>query len=294
MNAAKPPVRPGQALSTTTGTVTSSDGTLIAFSRAGQGPPLVVVDGALVSRATSPNRKLAPLLAGRFTVYTYDRRGRGDSGDTAPYWVDREIEDLAAMIAEAGGAAYVYGESSGATLALEAAGRGLAITRLALWEPPMLIDGGRPPVPDDFLPRLRALAAGGRRSAAIKLFMTDAIRTPAIATVIAPLIVPLWAKFKALAHTLPYDAAITDDYLKGKPIPSGRWAELAAPTLVMAAGKGPAWMRRALEHLAGTLPAARYQVLDGQTHQVRPKAVAPVLLSFFGQSTAGAPTATAE
>jgi pimeloyl-ACP methyl ester carboxylesterase len=291
MTAATGPVPPGRAMSTTTGTVTSADGTPIAFTRIGQGPPLVVVDGLLVSQATSPNRKLAPMLAGRFTVYTYDRRGRGGSGDTAPYAVEREIEDLAAVITEAGGAACVYGESSGATLALEAAGRGLAVTRLALWEPPMLIDDSRPPVSDDYLPRLQQLAAVGRRSAAIKLCMTEAMRTPAIATVIAPLIVPVWRKFKPLAHTLPYDAAITDPYLKGKPIPAGCWPQLAAPTLVMAAGKAPAWtrfMRHAMESLAGALPTARYLVLEGQTHQVKPKALAPVLLSFFGEAGTGA------
>ena len=281
---------PGPGQATSKGTVTSADSTPIAFTRTGQGPPLVLVDGLLVSRTTSPNRKLAPILAGTFTVYTYDRRGRGGSGDTAPYAVDREIEDLAAVIAEAGGVAYVYGESSGATLALEAAGRGLSITRLALWEPPMLIDDSRPPVSDSYLPRLQQLVAAGRRSAAIKLCMTEAMRTPAIATVIAPLIVPVWAKLKPLAHTLSYDAAITDPYLKGKPIPAGRWSRLAAPTLVMAAGKAQAslrFMRHAMESLAAALPTAQYLVLDGQTHQVKPKALAPVLLEFFSEGNAG-------
>jgi hypothetical protein len=172
--------------------------------------------------------------------------------------------------------------------ALEAAGRGVAVTRLALYEPPFIIDDSRPPVGDDFLARLQALIAEGRRSAAIKLFMTEAVRTPAIATVIGPLIVPVWAKFKALAHTLPYDCAIVDDYHKGKPIPAGRWPALASPPLVMAGGRSPAWMRHAMQTLAGALPAARYQVLDGQTHQVRPKALAPVLLQFFSQGSSGA------
>jgi pimeloyl-ACP methyl ester carboxylesterase len=121
-------------------TVLSRDGTAIAFDKSGVGPPLILVDGALCYRASGPSRSLAALLAEHFTVFTYDRRGRGESGDTAPYAVEREVDDIEALIEEAGGSAYVYGVSSGAALALEAANRGLAIEKLALYEAPFIVD----------------------------------------------------------------------------------------------------------------------------------------------------------
>ncbi|MEO8425181.1 MAG: alpha/beta hydrolase, partial [Actinomycetota bacterium] len=154
-------------------TVTSKDGTTIAFDRYGEGPAIVPVGGAFQHRAIDPSTAhLAELLAPQFTVYHYDRRGRGGSGDTAPYAVEREIEDIDALIQEAGGSAFAFGMSSGAVLALEAAAHGLAITKLALYEPPFFVDDSRPPLPADYLERLTDLLANDRRGDAVELFMT--------------------------------------------------------------------------------------------------------------------------
>ena len=260
--------------------VTSSDGTTIAFDRIGQGPPLVLVDGALSYRASGPNGPLAEALRSDFTVYTYDRRGRGDSGDTAPFAVEREVEDLAALIGAAGGSAGVYGISSGAVLALEAANRGLPIPRLALYEAPFVVDDTRPPVPDDFRARLDALAASGRRADAVKLFMSRGVGLPAI-VVVAMRLMPAWPKLKAVAHTLPYDIEVMGDTQRGRPLPRDRWSDVTMPTLVMDGGKSQAWMRNGVRQLAEVLPNARHRTLEGQTHLVKPAALAPVLTEFF-------------
>jgi pimeloyl-ACP methyl ester carboxylesterase len=161
------------------GTVHSSDGTTIAFDRTGEGPPLILVDGAIAHRAINPTSgELASLLASRFTVYSHDRRGRGGSGDTKPYAIGREIEDLDAIIAEAGSPAFVLGGSSGAMLVLDAAAQGLAIRRLAVYEPPIIVDDSRPPLPDDYVRRLEESAAAGRPGDAVEIFFTDAMRLP--------------------------------------------------------------------------------------------------------------------
>ena len=158
--------------------VTSKDGTKIALDRSGEGPPIILVGGAMNTRSFGPNGSLAPLLAERFTVINYDRRGRGDSGDTQPWAVEREIEDIDALIEAAGGSAFVYGISSGAALALEAASRGLAIEKLALYEAPFIVDDSRSPLADDYLARLEGLVASGRRSDAIRLFMREGVGLP--------------------------------------------------------------------------------------------------------------------
>src|SRR5512136_3089047 len=145
--------------------VTSKDGTPIAFGKTGHGPAIILVSGALGDRSAAA--PLTPLLSPHFTVLAYDRRGRGDSGDTAPYAVEREVEDIDALVTEAGGSAFVYGHSSGAVLALEAAARGLAITRLALYEPPFIVDNSHPPVSADYVARLNQLVAAGRRGDAV-------------------------------------------------------------------------------------------------------------------------------
>ncbi|HZO17491.1 MAG TPA: alpha/beta hydrolase, partial [Gemmatimonadaceae bacterium] len=151
--------------------VTSKDGTSIAFDRVGSGPPLILVDGALCYRAFGPMGPLAQALASHFTVYTYDRRGRGESGNGRPYAVEREIEDLNALVREAGGSVYAYGASSGGALALEAAKRGVAITKVAVYEPPYITDDSIAPVPDDYVSRLSAHVAAGRPGDAVKSFM---------------------------------------------------------------------------------------------------------------------------
>jgi pimeloyl-ACP methyl ester carboxylesterase len=268
-------------------TVQSADGTAIAFTKAGQGPPLILVDGALCSRSFGPMPKLAAELVPHFTVYTYDRRGRGASGDTPPYAPDREVDDLEALAAVAGedavagevGTVCVHGTSSGAALALEAAKRVPAIARLAVYEPPFIVDGTRSPMPDDYLPELRQLVAEGRRGDAVKMFLRF-VGTPAIFTAVMPL-TPAWSKLKAAAPTLPYDITLLQDHQRGEPLTAAQWAGVKPPTLVAAGGKSPAWMTNATRALADALPDARYQTLPGQNHMVRPQAIAPVLTAFF-------------
>ena len=260
-------------------TVRSADGTTIAYTRAGQGPPLILVDGALCSRSFGPMPKLAARLTPHFTVYTYDRRGRGESGDTPPYAVDREVEDIEALVALAGETVFVHGTSSGAALALEAARHMTAIGRLAVYEPPFIVDDTRSPIPEDYLAGLQRLIAEGRRGDAVKMFMRF-VGTPAIFTAVMPF-TPVWPKLKAVAHTLPYDITIVQDHQKGAPFTAQEWAAVKTPTLVAAGGKSPAWMTNATRALADALPDASYRTLPGQNHMVKAQAIAPVLTEFF-------------
>ncbi len=265
-------------------TVRSADGTSIAFTKAGQGPPLILVDGALCSRLFGPMPKLAARLTPHFTVYTYDRRGRGASGDTPPYAVGLEVDDLEALAelagaGEAGETVFVHGTSSGAALALEAAKRIPAIGKLAVYEPPFIVDGTRSPIPDDYLDQLSRLVAEGRRGDAVKMFMRF-VGTPAIFTAVMPL-TPVWPKLKAVAPTLPYDITIMQDNQRGTPFTPAEWADVKIPTLVAAGGKSPAWMTNGTRALADDLPDAQYRTLPGQNHMVKPQAIAPVLTEFF-------------
>jgi pimeloyl-ACP methyl ester carboxylesterase len=266
-------------------TVRSADGTTIAFTKAGQGPPLILVDGALCSRSFGPMPKLAAQLTPYFTVYTYDRRGRGASGDTPPYAADREIDDIEALAAMGGesamggGTVFVHGTSSGAALALEAAKRIPAIGKLAVYEPPFIVNGTRSPIPDDYLATLSRLVADGRNGDAVKMFMRF-VGTPAIFTAVMPL-TPVWAKLKAVAPTLPYDITILQDHQQGKPFAPAEWAAVKIPTLVAAGGKSPAWITNGTRALADALPDARYRTLPVQTHMVKPQVIAPVLTEFF-------------
>lgn len=259
-------------------TARSNDGTPIAFDRIGSGPPVILVDGALSYRGIGQCAQLAELLAPSFTVFTYDRRGRGRSGDTAPYAVDREIEDIAALLIQAGGAAFLWGMSSGAVLALEAANRLSGIKKLALYEAPFIVDDSRS-IPERDWVRIAEAVAANRRSEAVKLFL-KMVGVPALFIAGMPLM-PMWSKLKAIAHTLPYDGAIVGDNQKGKPLPTGRWASITVPALVMDGGKSPAWMHQGNRSLASALPNARYQTIEGQTHMLKTKAHAPILLKFF-------------
>ncbi len=254
--------------------VFSKDGTAIAFDRSGEGPAIIVVNGALADRtATAP---VTALLAPHFTVFAYDRRGLGSSGDTAPYAVDREIEDLETLIKEAGGSAAVFGHSSGATLALEAAAQGLAITRLALYEPPFIVDDSRPRPPKDFAAQLAELVASGRRGDAVALFMTKAVNLPADA-VAQMRNAPMWPAFEAMAHTLVYNMAIMGDFS----LPAERVGSVRIATLVLDGGESPAWARNAVQAVVDALPNAQRRTLKGQTHSAAPEILAPVLGEFF-------------
>jgi pimeloyl-ACP methyl ester carboxylesterase len=256
--------------------VRSRDGTTIAYDRLGAGPPVILVDGAFCSRAFGPMPKLAPLLARRFTVLTYDRRGRGDSGDTAPYAVEREIEDLDALIREAGGSAFVYGISSGAALALQAAASGLRIEKLALYEPPFMVGNPAHVPPMDHQAQLARLIAEGRRGDAVKFYMKDVIGMPGwLVTVFRFL--PMWSRLKAVAPSLPYDSAIMGDFA----LPARRAASLTVPTLVISGAKSIPVLRDAAARLAEVIPGARSRTLAGQTHNAAAGSMAPVLQEFF-------------
>lgn len=262
-------------------TVTSHDGTTIAFDRSGEGPALIFVSGAFHHRHIDPSmpQPAAPPTP-RFTMYSYDRRGRGESGDTAPYAVEREVEDIEALIDAAGGSAFVFGHSSGAVLALMAAARGLAIRKLALYEPPFVIDDSRPPLPADYVAHLNGLIAAGRRGDAVEYFMTAAVGMPAEA--VAPMRnTPMMPALEAVAHTLPYDGAIMGDTQSGSTAPLKRWSSLELPTLVMDGGASPAWQRDAVQALVDVLPHAQRRTLEGQTHGVAPEVLAPVFEDFF-------------
>ena len=259
-------------------TVRSRDGTAVAFDRSGSGPAIILVGGAMSDRTTSAS--VASLLAPRFTVFSYDRRGRGDSGNTLPYAVEREIEDLAAIVGEAGGSTFAMGGSSGAVLVLEAAARGLFIAKLAVYEPPLIVDKDGPLLPAGLSDHVAELAATGRRGDAVEAFMTQALGMPAEA--VAPMrSAPRWAALEAMAPTLEYDLIITAPTLTGSPAPLARWATVAVPVLAMAGGASPAWMRNGVRTLAGLLPNATYRTFEGQTHAVDPQILAAALEEFF-------------
>jgi len=259
----------------------SRDGTTIAFDRLGQGPPIILVGGAFSYRAFPKLVQLAELLAGQFTVINYDRRGRGDSGDTAPYAVQREIEDLQALIGAVGGSASVWGWSSGGALALRAAAHGLEVEKLAVYEVPFMVDDSGHLPPADFATRLDEVTAADDRSGAVKLYMTQGMGIPSIIVTLMRRS-PFWSKLKATAHTLPYDWAALGDTMAGKPLSATEWAVVTVPTLVMAGEKSPAQLRNGAQALADVLPDAQHRVLARQSHNVSMKALAAALAEFFG------------
>jgi pimeloyl-ACP methyl ester carboxylesterase len=261
--------------------VTSKDGTAIAYERLGAGPAVILVGGAFVDR--SENAPLAAELAERFSVYNYDRRGRGDSGDTRPYAVEREIEDLEALIAEAGGAAHLYGISSGGALVLEAAAAGVGVDRLAVYEVPYdMAEGGRRRH-REYVAGLERFLAEGRRGDAAELFMRLAGASDEM--VAGARSSPMWPGLEAIAHTLLYDAACMGD---NRP-PTDRLARITRPTLVATGGASPEsfvggggdFFARAADAIAAGIPRAQRLTVEGQTHQADPKVMATVLERFF-------------
>jgi pimeloyl-ACP methyl ester carboxylesterase len=255
-------------------TVTSRDGTTIAFDRMGEGPPVILVSGGSVDRTS--NAPLAQELATDFAVYNYDRRGRGPSGDTPPYAIEREIEDIGAVIEAAGGSANLFGTSSGAALALEAAAAGLPVTKLALWEPPYILDeNARPPA--DQVEQYETMVAEGRRGDAAEYFMTKVVGMPPEFAAQARN-EPWWPSQEALAHTLAYDARIMGDYS----LPTDQAASVKVPTLVVAGGADMPFMRETAQALANALPDGAVRLLEGQGHNVDPAILAPALKEFFG------------
>jgi pimeloyl-ACP methyl ester carboxylesterase len=246
---------------------TSKDGTAIAFDQTGEGPPVILVMGAFNDRMTGA--PLAASLAPRFTVLGYDRRGRGDSGDAAHYAIEREIEDLEAVLRAAGGSASVLGYSSGAVLALKAAARGVPITRLALYEAP-------PTQPAEHAAALASLVAAGRRGDAVEYFQRRLVGIP------EPVIeqlrhAPFRPALERMAHTLVYDATLVGE----GPLSADLAANVRQPTLAIAGGASAPAMREVAEALGRSLPQCRSLILEGATHDLAPAVLAPVLERFF-------------
>lgn len=267
-------------------TTKSADGTVIAYDRSGDGPPLVVVLGAFCDR-----KSFAPpaSLTSGFTVCTYDRRGRGDSGDTPSYSPGLEVADLAAVIeAVSGEAAFVFGHSSGAALALRAAAHGVPMAAVVAYEAPYILPGTRE-LAEDPAGRITALVSAGRRADAVKFWMTDVVQAPAE---VIPMMEnsPMWAALQALTHTLPYDLALTG----GQGVPVDYLAKIAVPVLVLGGANSPDWFHRTVEATTDAIPGARLIMLDGQDHGAPPEVIAPVLTDFFlgsGSSDSAAPRA---
>jgi pimeloyl-ACP methyl ester carboxylesterase len=262
--------------------VTSKDGTPIAYERVGTGPAIILVGGAIDDG--SENAPLVPELAEQFTVYNYARRGRGSSGNTLPYAVDREIEDLEALIAEAGGSAHLYGVSSGGALALEAAAAGVAADKLAVYDVPYNLADDGPHWHRGDGAKAEALLAEGRRGDVVELFMRTVGSSEE--DIAGARTSPFWPGLEALAHTLAYDAFCVGD----GPPPTARLATITRPTLVVTGGRSqdahagglpPDFFDRAADAIAASIPRAQRLALAGQGHVADPKAVAPVLRRFF-------------
>jgi pimeloyl-ACP methyl ester carboxylesterase len=251
---------------------TSADGTQIAYDQLGDGPPLILVVGSFNSRRS--HRRLAEALATHFTVFNYDRRGRGESGDTQPYAVEREIEDLKAVLDAAGGSAVLFGHSSGGVLALKSALTYDGVAGLAMYEPPFFVDGGRVRPGADLAERIEALVTAGQPGAAVDLFYGECLNMPP-ELVVQLREMPARPKIEAVAHTLSYDAAVVGDLS----IPFDALRRFDAPSLHLT-GPQSALHPGAIA-MAEALPNGRHLVLEGQTHDVIPAVVAPVLMDFF-------------
>jgi pimeloyl-ACP methyl ester carboxylesterase len=247
--------------------VKSADGTTIALDRSGSGPALVLVVGAFSDRSST--KTLAAGLASQFTVYEYDRRGRGDSTDTAPWAIEREVEDLAAVVAQAGGSAFLFGHSSGGALVLEAAARGVPTRGVVAYEPPYTT-GPSTRVGDE----LDALVAAGQHSEAAERFLSLFTPPQVIEQMKAG---PYWAHLQSFAGTLAYEVRLSND----ETVPTDRLAAVTAPTLVLAGGDSPDWARDTAERVAAAIPAGRWRVLEGQSHGVADEVLIPVLKQFF-------------
>ncbi len=261
-------------MSAVSSTLNSKDGTTIAFDRIGAGPPLILVVGAFNDRATGA--PLAEVLATDFTAVTYDRRGRGASGDTAPYAVEREIQDLVALIDVVGGEASIFGYSSGAALALKAAAAGSGIIKLALYDLPPVVDDGRPRDAVDHAARLAELVAEGRRGDAVEYFQSKLVGIPD--DVVAQLRhAPFRLALEEMAHTLVYEALIVGERWE----PADLASSISIPTLAVAAGAGSPLLPAAAGAFAAAVPSARAVTLDGQSHDIDPMVLAPLLKDFL-------------
>ena len=265
--------------------VTSADGTTIAYERVGDGPPVILVNGALGDRQLDRRFKqmcrLAELLAPRHTVINYDRRGRGESDEKGPFSVAAEIQDIGALVEAAGDRAALFGFSSGGALALRAADTAIGVNRVAVYETPFMVDADDTRPPDNYGPRLDELVAAGDRGGAVRHFMRNAMGMPGPA-VAAMRLMPGWKDMEANAHTLPYDwAALGGHNMQGKPLKADEWASVTVPALVVYGGKSPSNLQKGARALAAILPDAESRVLDGMGHRLKVDVLAPVLDEFL-------------
>ncbi len=259
-------------------TLSSPDGTTIAYDQQGEGPALILVDGALTVHSSGSGSDLAKLLAPHFTVYGFDRRGRGRSGNTLPYALDREIDDIEALVDRAGGSAFLYGHSSGGPLAMRAAIRlGGKVSKIAMYEPPYNDDPGAQESWSQYLRQLRQALAEGRPGDAVALFMRF-VGMPA-EQIDGMRRAPFWPGMEAVAPTLAYDHAA----ILGEPwsVPTGLAARVSVPALVMAGDASLPFMPGAARALSQAIALGQLRMLRGQTHEVNPDALAPVLVEFF-------------
>ena len=253
-------------------TVKSADGTVIAYDQAGAGPALVVSVGAFCTRHTFV---APPELRQRFTVVTYDRRGRADSGDTHPFAPEREYEDLAAVAAATGPEPpFVFGHSSGAAIALRAAAADVPLAAIAAYEAPFQNEE-TPRTAIDPAGHIRGLVGAGRRDEAVRFWMAEVVHAPA--EMVAQLEGAPWAKaLEPLTPTLPYDIAVA----AGR-VPAAELAKITAPVLVLGGANSPAWFRRSVAEQAAAIPGARLQMIDGYDHNAPPEVITPILTAFF-------------
>lgn len=266
-------------------TVTSKDGSRIAYDRYGAGPVVILVGGALGYRKFKKMEELARLLAERCTVINYDRRGRGDSTEVKPFALEREIEDIQALIEAEGGSASLWGWSSGGALALRAAATGIGVERLSVYEVPFMVtrEAKRPTA--DYGERLDQLVATGDRGGAVKHFMRNAIGIPAPFVALMQLL-PMWKGLKAVAHTLPYDwAALGKHTMYGAQLSKDEWTSVTMPTLVVYGAKSPAPLQEGSRALAEVLPNATLRELEGVSHNLKMNVLAPVLAEFLTGET---------
>jgi pimeloyl-ACP methyl ester carboxylesterase len=263
-------------------TVTSKDGTKIAFEKVGSGPAVILVNGAMSYRRAFDTtlEDLAELLGEHFTAYDYDRRGRGESEDTEPFTKVREIQDIQALVEEAGGEAMLVGFSSGGAVTLETAAVTPGVTKAFVYEVPFIVDDSRQPL-DDYQRHTTRLVAEGKLDELLEYFITMVAGVPAEFVGGIKQDQAMWARMRAIAPTIPHDAAFVSEFMKGKPLPAGYWSKVKVPVLVGDGGASPPWLQHAAEALAKALPNASRATFEGQTHSFDPKVLTPVMIEFF-------------
>jgi pimeloyl-ACP methyl ester carboxylesterase len=262
---------------------TSKDGTAIGYEQTGAGPVVILVSAALADR--DGTRPLAKQLAFSFTVVNYDRRGRGKSTNTQPYAVEREVEDLEALVNASSGPVFLFGSSSGSVLALDAASQlGAKVRKLFMYEPPFIVDGSRPPIPDAVLNEVTASLSADNRDGAVALFFGKGMGIPAVGVAFMRLLMPAWGDMASMAHTAPYDLMILAGTQSGKPLPAHRWAPTTSPTMVAVGAKSEPFFHTGAKALTGVLPGAQYRSLEGLDHSavlMAPETIAAAIRQFF-------------